>query len=136
MRNGGEQLDHDKTVGTVLLDLPKEFDCIPHDLLIAKLNAYGFDKNTLTLLFSYLKNRKQSVRIKNNYSSFLELLSGVPQDSILGTLLFNIFLNDFFLLIKEALLHKFGDDNTLSAFVTDIDDLIEILTDESQKTID
>ena len=136
MRNGGEQLDHDKTVGTVLLDLPKEFDCIPHDLLIAKLNAYGFDKNTLTLLFSYLKNRKQSVRIKNNYSSFLELLSGVPQDSILGTLLFNIFLNDFFLFIKEALLHKFADDNTLSAFVTDIDDLIEILTDESQKTID
>ena len=136
MRNGGEQLDHDKTVGTVLLDLPKEFDCIPHDLLIAKLNAYGFDKNTLTLLFSYLKNRKQSVRIKNNYSSFLELLSGVPQDSILGTLLFSIFLNDFFLFIKEALLHKFADDNTLSAFVTDIDDLIEILTDESQKTID
>ena len=47
----GEQLDHNKIIGTVLLDLSKAFDCILHDLLIAKLNAYGFDKNTLTLLF-------------------------------------------------------------------------------------
>ena len=67
-----EQLDHNKMVGTALLDLPKAFDCIPHDLLITKLSAYGFDKNTLTLLFSYLKNRKQSVRMKTNYSLFLE----------------------------------------------------------------
>ena len=67
-----EQLDHNKMVGTALLDLPKAFDCIPHDLLITKLSACGFDKNTLTLLFSYLKNRKQSVRMKTNYSLFLE----------------------------------------------------------------
>ena len=97
-----EQLDHNKIFGTVLLDLSKAFDCIPQDLLIAKLNAYGFDMNTLTLLFSYLKNRKKSVRIKTNYSSFLELLSGVPQGSIPETLLFNIFLNDLFLFIKKA----------------------------------
>ena len=131
-----EQIDHNKIVGTVLLDLSKAFDCIPHDLFIAKLNAYGFDKNTLTLLFSYLKNRKQSARIKTSYRSFLELLSGVPQGSILGTLLFDIFLNDLFLYIKKASLHNYADDNTLSAFATDIDDLIQILTDESQKTID
>ena len=53
-----EQIDHNKIVGTVLLDLSKAFDCIPHDFLIAKLNTYGLDKNTLTLFFSYLKNRK------------------------------------------------------------------------------
>ena len=53
-----EQIDHNKIVGTVLLDLSKAFDCIPHDFLIAKLNTYGLYKNTLTLLFSYLKNRK------------------------------------------------------------------------------
>ena len=52
-----EQFDHNKIVGTVLLDLPKAFGCIPHNVLIVKLNAYGFEKNTLTLLFSYLKNR-------------------------------------------------------------------------------
>ena len=111
--------------------MSKAFDCIPQDLLIAKLNAYGFDMNTLTLLFSYLKNRKKSVRIKTNYSSFLELLSGVPQGSIPETLLFNIFLNDLFLFIKKASLHNYADDNTLSAFATNIDDL----TNESQKII-
>ena len=126
-----EQLDHNKIFGTVLLDLSKAFDCIPQDLLIAKLNADGFDMNTLTLLFSYLKNRKKSVRIKTNYSSFLELLSGVPQGSIPETLLFNIFLNDLFLFIKKASLHNYADDNTLSAFATNIDDL----TNESQKII-
>ena len=126
-----EQLDHNKIFGTVLLDLSKAFDCIPQDLLIAKLNAYGFDMNTLTLLFSYLKNWKKSVRIKTNYSSFLELLSGVPQGSIPETLLFNIFLNDLFLFIKKASLHNYADDNTLSAFATNIDDL----TNESQKII-
>ena len=59
-----EQINHNEIVGTVLLGLCKAFDCIPYDLLITKRNAYGFDKNTLTLLFSYLKNRKQPVRIK------------------------------------------------------------------------
>ena len=125
-----EQLDHNKIFGTVLLDLSKAFDCIPQDLLIAKLNADGLDMNTLALLFSYLKNRKKSVRIKTNYSSFLELLSGVPQGSIPETL-FNIFLNDLFLFIKKASLHNYADDNTLSAFATNIDDL----TNESQKII-
>ena len=118
-----EQLDYSKIFGTVLLDLPKAFDCIPQDLLIAKLNADGFDMNTLALLFSYLKNRKKSVRIKTNYSSFIELLSGVPQSLIPGTLLFNLLLNDLFLFIKKASLHNYVDDNTLSTFATNIDDL-------------
>ena len=67
------QLDKNKIVGAVLLDLSKAFDCIPHDLLIAKLDAYGFDKEAPSLIYSYLKNRKQSVRINNIYSTFLEL---------------------------------------------------------------
>ena len=87
--------------GTVLMDLSKAFDCIPHDLLIVKLHAYGFSFETLTFLNSYLRNRKQCVKINNICSDFLKILSGVPQDSILGPILFNIFLNDLFLCLKK-----------------------------------
>ena len=76
--NWKKHLDNKKIVGTVLMDLSKAFDCIPHDLLIAKLHAYGFNKKALTFLYSYLKRRKQSVEINDTESFFQILLSGVP----------------------------------------------------------
>ena len=72
--------DNDYLVGAVLMDLSRAFDCIPHDLLIAKLHAYGFDEDALVLSYSYLKRRKQTVRINNTYSSFLEAYLGYPKD--------------------------------------------------------
>ena len=98
----------------VLMDLSKAFDCIPHDLLIAKLHAYGLSFDTVTFLNLYLKDRKQNIRINNIFSAFQNILSGVPQGSILGPIVFNIFLNDLFLCIKKSYLHNFADDNTIT----------------------
>ena len=79
------------------MDLSKAFDCIPYKLLDAKMDAYGFSENALTLFFSYLKGRKQNVPINNTCSIFQLLLSGVPQGSILGPILFNLFINYLFM---------------------------------------
>ena len=73
------------------MDLSKAFGCIPQDLLIAKLSAYGFGNKSLKLIFSYLKGR-QRVKINSEFSSCIEILDGVPKGSVLGPSLFNIFI--------------------------------------------
>ena len=130
-----KHLDNNEVVGGVLMDLSKAFDCIPHDLLIAKLSAYGVDKIALKYIYSYLKKRQQCVRINNIYSSFEEIISGVPQGSIVGPILFNAFLNDFFYDIENASVHNFADDNTLSCFAKTVKDLINVLKEESEVAI-
>ena len=107
-------LDDNKYVGAVLMDLSKAFDCLPHDLLIAKLSAYGLDKKVLKLFYSYLSNRKQSVRIQGYQSLLRLIISGVPQGSILAPILFNLFMNDLYYFINAENLHNFADDNTLT----------------------
>ena len=79
------------------MDLSKAFDSIPHDLFIAKMHTFGFSIDVVTFFYSYLKRRKQNVRINNKHSVFQILLSGVLQGSILGPLLFNIFINNLYL---------------------------------------
>ena len=97
------------------MNLSKAFDCIPHDLLIAKLHTYRLSFDTVFFLNSYLKDRKQPARINNIFNAFQNILSGVPQGSILGPIFFLKFLNDLFLCVKKSDLHNFADDNTATS---------------------
>ena len=129
-------MDNNFVVGAVLIDLSKAFDCIPHDLIIAKLSAYNFSDEALSWIYSYLTNRRQCVRINNTHSQLETIISGVPQGSILGPILFNLSINDLFFFVVLASLYNFADDNTLSAFATTVSGLIKILESESEVVID
>ena len=89
-------------VGALLTDLSKAFDCLDHDLLIARLNAYDFSLPALRSIHDYLLNKKQRTRINNLYSTWIETVFGVPQGSILSPLLFNIFFADLFFIVNRT----------------------------------
>ena len=124
-------LDEKKVAGAILTDLSKAFDCISHELLIAKLAAYGFEKSALALVYDYLKGRQQRTKVNGSYSSWREILSGVPQGSILGPLLFNIFINDIFFFLNKCNITNFADDNTPYGIEKEIMQLLKDLEAET-----
>jgi len=117
------------------MDLSKAYDCLPHDLLIAKLAAYGVGFSSLSLLHDYLCRRYHRVKIRSIFSKWLELKYGVPQGSILGPLLFNVFFNDFFMFIQETEACNFADDNSLYASSSELDEVISVLERELARAI-
>ena len=104
-------MDKGEHFSAELTDLSKAFDSLPHDLLIAKLHACGFKNDALYLSFSYLNNRKQRVKTNSSFSSFQNIISGVPQGFLLGPLLFIIFLTGIFLFCPTEIA-SYADDNT------------------------
>ena len=126
-------VDKGKIFGILMTDLSKAFDCLSHELIIAKLSAYGFSLPALKLMQSYPTERKQRTKINQAYSSWEEILFGVPQGSILGPVLFNIFLSDLFLIVQNTDFASYADDNTIYNAVDNIEEVVLSLQESSKK---
>ena len=127
-----KELDNSGLVGTILMDLSKSYDCLPHHLIIAKFEAYGLSKSSLSLLLDYLTSRKQRVKIGSSYSVWNEIKRGASQGSILGPLLFNVFINDIFMFIEKSEICNFADDNTIHDCGKDLSNILENLKHDMQ----
>ena len=125
-------VDDKKVFGVLLTGLSKEFDCLSHELIIAKLNAHGFSLPAIKLIHDYLSNRQQRSNINHDFSSWKEVVFGVPEGSLLGPMLFNIFLNGLFLVMKETEFTSYADDKTLY----DAGNTIEVVTDSIQESFE
>lgn len=119
--------------GAILMDLSKAFDTINHELLIAKLEAYGFGDSALETMHSYLSDRWQRTKVNTSFSTWKELLCGVPQGSVLGPILFNLYLNDLFYELFDVC--NFADDTTLYACDMKLNNVLNQLEDNAHTAI-
>ena len=120
-------LDKQGYAGVLMMDLSKAFDTINHELLIAKLYAYGLDRKSVLLIRNYLTNRWHRTKINSSFSSSQSLINGVPQGSVLGPLLFNIYLNDLFYFIEETEASNYADDTNIHACDMNLNNLLKRL---------
>ena len=126
-------VDKGKVFRALLTDLSKTFDCLSHKLLIARLNVYGFTLPALKSVHNYLSDKKQRARVNNPYSTWFKILFGVLQGSILGPLLFNIFLEDLFFILNKIGIVSYTDGKTPYTSSNDVNGLIMTLEETSKE---
>ena len=128
-------LDKKGCAGAVMMDLSKAFDCLNHALLLAKLHTYGFKKASLDVIHNYLTNRKQRVKVNGSFSTYSNVRQGVPQGSVLGPLLFNIYINDMFMGLTDTEVCNYADDTTLYACNKSLQNVVNSLDRDTQRII-
>ena len=112
---------------SIFIDLSKAFDTLDHSILLSKLHYYGITGSALQLLRSYLSNRKQFVRLGDVISLKTDILMGVPQGSILGPLIFIIYINDMVNSSESFKFINFADDTTLISKLNINDSINDVL---------
>ena len=135
LENWKEATDSNKAFDALLTDLSKAFVCLSLDLLIVKLYAHGIDIDSLNILQDYLSNRKERTKVDSFYCSCEVILPGVPQGSVLGPILFNIFMCDMFLILGTTCVTGYADDNTPFAVIENIADVIKALEEIGENSV-
>ena len=105
-----KHLDKGNACRMIVTDLSEAFDCIKHDLLIANLNAYGFDYSALALINIYFSGRKQRTKIGTDFSNWADIILGAANGSINRPLAFNMYINDIFFFSEETEITNYADD--------------------------
>lgn len=116
-KNINDTIDNKEFQISLFCDLSKAFDCISHSILIKKLNIYGVRGVALQWFESYLGSRKQCTVVNNSVSSFSSLTHGVPQGSILGPILFLLYVNDITRTTNKLKFLLFADDTTIYIYI-------------------
>ena len=118
-----KETDSNNLTAVALLDLSKAFDSIQHNILYQKLENIGIEQNAIELIKSFLTDRQQRVKVNNVYSDWIDLSQGVPQGTVLGPLLFNLYVNDMLTCVEDCKLVQYADDTCIFISGKNIDEI-------------